>query len=1026
MQMLLLVAFLSVLLSCRATAQVAVERWRVPSLSRPMPLSYTPIYLDDRNVVVQGIPSRTSEITYVDTRGGRRTVIPDIVDYRHLQNEDGLYALRRDGAVCHIDDATQALRIVGRVPAGAELIDVDEASRITICRMYPMLYLVYDDGQPRVKELHLEPPYGDDHVVLMDGGRKVLHVQGFSQADTIPPRIITYDVESGLKMSDIAGPSTTTYYYPTSKRTAQVGDSTFLDLTNGTFFTRSERVLEFASDTIHAWYEYPAPDTMIVRLCVDTARGPMTAYRLSTSSRTYREFYVRNGFFHMVTDERYWIIDVAKEVVVDSGRNDANRFMQWPVALNRDGSIGLYVRYVADDGDKVYVVDRIGRRILDSIPGVFMPRSTTYHIEGDTIVAWYDDAVARVSRNTLRNDRVVRRHDPRTLRHVKYLGDRRSLCIVDSAGTVAIVSSGSEPIACPPLVTFVDEKVATDKHLILDPEGGQLHLTAKGYMNVDVSTQMTFEHRSYKDSLTAMRKRNWRFQVAGTGGDTLIAVCPDCAEPLGSQIRIIGPNGIDNVDLGMPVTGMRIRDNRTPRAIVMMSATGDSIRAIDAVARKVYPGPQIQAVVSSRACEDGSGLVIEYANGDSLMLYDFREGTMLWKGRRPIDTRYTAPDASAIIIAHRTHDTVRVIRYGRGGDTAQVGPLVIVAESAYFTVSGYADAIVYYHQDTIHRIDLTDRTAIEYRMEMPFRNGTISDFITDRHGRTAFFSYTGSIGQNEDRHQTFIGVLDFSNGRGYLMPSLFEADVPRVVDAIPGPIIGGEQAGSYMIGTDGRVLGCYPSYVRAQLENGNLLCSRYGGTDNATMIEYSTDELSWSGQEYARRMEGVVDLGGSPVAIGVDGAAVVVVESPTMPRGCYFKSSPDAEGVYLGTGFLSASPLLDYVFTILGDTIFCHRTRDGVVTYRERRAHFGWIRQWADNHSVVVEREMDVRLLDLDPDATDVAAEPGDRASTDDGWKAERAFDLLGREVGMETRGLRIVVGTDASGRTRVRKVYAP
>lgn len=1026
MYLLLLLVFLPVLLPGSATAQVAAERWRIPSvrISEPPPAG-TDKYLVGRNMIIHGAPGRTPDIIYVDTRQGIRAIIPDVVDYRYLKHEDGLYALRQDGAVCYVDDATQTVRILGRVPVGAELMDIDEASRIVVCRKDPMLYVVYDDGESPMKELRFEPPYGDDKLALMDGGRRVLHVQGFSGVDTIPPRVITYDVESGLTISDVAAPSTATSYYVVSKRTAMVGDSTFLDLTNGTFFARSKGIVsELLLDTVHVGLDFSDPDALIVKACIDTARGPMPVYHLSTPARTYREFYVRDGSFHVIADDRYWIIDVAKNAIVDSGRNHVNMFMPRAVAVSGDGTVGVYAQYMEKYGDKLYVVDRIGRRILDSIPGIFMPRATTCHIEGDTLVAWYDDGIARVPRNTLRNDRVVRRFDRHTLRHVKYLGDGRSLCFVDSAGTIALVSSGSEPIACPPLMTFIDGRVNVDNHAILDPEGGQLHLTAMGYMNVDIPTQTTSEHRWYKDSLAAMREQNWRFQVVGTGGDTLVAICPGCAEPYGSQIRIIGPEGMDSVDLGEPVSGMRIRDNRTPRAVVMMPTKVDGIRIVDAIARKVYPGPQVLAVKSSRACEDGSGLVIEYANGDSLMLYDFRESAVLWKGRLPLDTRYTAPDASAIVIAHRVYDTVRVVRYRHGGDSVQVGPPVIVPESAYYTVSGNADAIIYYHHDTIHRIDLPDRTVIAHRMEMPFRNGNISDFITDRHGRTAFFSYTGPIGQGEDRYQSFISVLDFSNGRGYLMPSLFRADVPRVVGAVPAPIVVGESAGSNMIGVDGRILGCYPSYVRARLENGNLLCSRYGSTDNTMMIEYSTDKLSWSGQEYARRMVGVVDYGGSPVAIADNGAAVVSVVGPTMKGSCYYRSSPDAEGLYLGTEFVSASPSLDYVFTRLGDTVSCHRTRDGAVMHRERSGSFGRVRQWVDHHSVMIVRDTDVRLLDLDPDATDVAAESkDDRTSMDGGRMTERAFDLLGREVGMDTSGLRIVVGTDTSGRTITRKI---
>lgn len=1026
MQPLLLIVILSMLFSSRAMAQVAVERWRVPSVRIPgSPPAGTDRYLVGRNMIIHGAPGRTSDIIYVDTRQGIRAIIPDVVDYRYLKHEDGLYALRQDGAVCYVDDATQAVRILGKVPAGAELMDIDEASRIVVCRKDPMLYVVDEDGKSPMKELRFKPPYGDDNLALMDGGRRVLHVQGFSDADTIPQRVITYDVESGLTISDVAAPLTATFYYVVSKRTAMVGDSIFLDLTNGTFFTRSERVFsEFILDTVHVGLDFSDPDALIVKACIDTMRGPMPAYHLSTPTRTYREFYVRDGFFHVVADDRYWIIDVAKKVIVDSGRNHVNMFVPRAVAVSGDGTVGVYVQYMEKYGDKLYVVDRIGRRILDSIPGIFMPRATTCHIEGDTIVAWYDDGIARVPRNTLRNDRVVRRFDRRTLRHVKYLGDGWSLCIVDSAGTIALVSSGSEPIACPPLMTFIDGRVNVDNHSILDPEGGQLHLTAMGYMNVDISTQTTSEHRWYKDSLAAMRERNWHFQVVGTGGDTLVAICPECAEPYGSQIRIIGPEGMDSVDLGESVSGMRIGDNRAPGAVVMMPTKGDGIRIVDAIARKVYPGPHVLAVKSSRACEDGSGLVIEYANGDSLMLYDFRENTVLWKGSLPLDTRYTAPDASAIVIAHRAHDTVRVVRYRHEGDSVQVGTPVIVPESAYFTVSGSADAIIYYHHDTIRRIDLLDRTLIAHRMEMPFRNGNISDFITDRHGRTAFFSYTGGIGQGEDKYQSFISVLDFSDGRGYLMPSLFSADVPRVVGAVPAPIVVGESAGSNMIGVDGRILGCYPSYVRARLENGNLLCSRYGSTDNTAMIEYSTDKLSWSGQEYAHRMVGVVDYGGSPVAIADNGAAVVAAVDPTMKRSCFYKSSPDTEGLYLGTEFMSASPSLDYVFTRLGDTVSCHRTRDGAVMYRERFGYFGRVRQWVDHHSVMIVRDTDVRLLDLDPDATDVAAEPeDDRTSMDGGWMTERSFDVLGREVGVGSVGPRIVVGTDMFGRMVTRKI---
>lgn len=1025
---LLLLVFLSVLIPPCASSQTTAERWRLPTVVPWVTEQYyMPRYLDDRKMVVYGMPSSSDDIMCVEADGGIRSVTRHVVDYRHLVSEDGIYALFTDGTVCHVDDVTQAVRQIGRIPVGAELLGVDEASRIVICRKYPMLYLVYDDGQSRMKEVRLKEPYGDDQIVLMDAGSTVLHVQGFKEYyDTIAPRVVRYDVESGLVTSDVAVP-TATLMQVVSKRTMYVGDSTYMDLTDGTFFTRSRMPMyPVVMDTIHAGVMYSSlMDTLVVSLSVDTARGPAAIYRLPVE-RQYQEIYPRGGYFHVVVGDRYWTMDVAGKTIVDSGRNEVPfTFEQSPFAVSRDGATGLYVEYSRERGDKLFVVDRIRRRVLDSIPGVFMPRSKAFHVEGDSIVAWYETAAVRLGRRTLRNDRVVRTFGRNNLRFYSYLGDGRSLCMVDSTGTLAIVPAGDAPIHCPPLTTFLNGGVRLDRPVMLDPEGGQLHLTARGYLNVDISTQTTSTHRSNRVLLSTMYKANWRFQVVGTGGDTLAAVCPGCTDPYGSQVKIIMPDRIDSVDLGEPVGDLRVWDNRTPRAIVLTSVSGaQRTRVIDAIANRIYYGPVLRDMMAVRACEDGSGIVIEYASGDSLMLYDFRGDVVLWKGRRLFDTQYTAPDASAIVIARRLRDTVRVSRYPHEGEPVRIGVPVVIPGVDRYTISGFADAIVHYSNDSIHRVDLATGSSTSHRMELPFPNQEIPAFSTDRHGSTAFFMHGGSVGQGVGKYESYIGALNFSDGRGYLIPAFYNAGSPQAVEASPEPIFQDRYIESAMLGENGKIMGCYPSYVMAQLENRNLLCGGWIGLPDAGMSEYSVDTLSWSGQEYPTRLLDVVDYGGVPVAITRNGAAVIGTVTAPLKADYYYKASHDAEGLYLGTEYLGSSPSLGYVFARRGDSVLCYRTRDGGIVYGCPYAAFGTVKQWIDDRSVVIVRNTDVRLLDLDLDAMNVAEDSRSEDDIRGPVMSERAFDVLGREVGIEARGPKIIVRVDASGRGSVRKVY--
>lgn len=1028
---LLLIVIISMFFSSGATAQVAAERWRVPSI-QPWPAQqyYVPTYLPERGRVVYCSPPYTDDIMYVDLDSGVRSIVGHVVGYRRLEGEEGLYALHQDGTVSHVDDATQAVRQLGRVPVGSELLGVDESSRIVICRKYPTLYLVYDDGQPHVKEVRLEGPYGDDQIFLVNAGSTVLHVQGFKEYyDTIAPRVIRYDVESGLVTSDVAVPAAT-FVQQISKRTLYVGDSTFMDLTNGTFFTRSRMsVYPFVMDTVHAGSIFTeAMDTLIVSLSVDTARGSFTTYRLPIRQQDPYQFYPQGGYFHVMTADRYWTIDAAAKAIVDSGRNGVpSTFERDPFAVSRDGTIGLHAEYSVERGDKLFVVDRVRHRVLDSIPGIFMPRSKAFHVEADSIVAWYETAAVRMARRTLRNDKVIRSFGRNNLWFSSYLGNGRSLCMIDSTGTFAIVPAGDAPIKCPPLTTFANAGVHLEKPVMLDPEGGQLHLTARGYLNVDISTQKTFAHRSYKDLISSMYKRHWRFQVVGTGGDTLAAICPGCYEPAGSQVRIVTPGGVDSVDLGEPMGGLRIWDNRTPRAIVLSSVTEiQHVRIVDGIALKAYRGPALKDVWSYRACEDGSGMVIEYAAGDSLMLYDFRNDVVVWRGRRPFDAQYTAPDASAIVIAERTHDTVRIMRYASAGQPVRIGLPVVVPGTDRFTVSGFADVIIHYSNDSVHRVDVADGSIVSHRMEMPFPNHEIPALTTDRHGRTVFFMYRGSTGQGVGKYESYIGALNFSDGRGYLIPSFFNAGTPQSVEATPEPIFQDRYIESAMIGEDGRIMGCYPSYVMAQVENRNLLCGGWIGLPEAGMTEYSLDTLSWSGQEYPKRLLDVVDYGGVPVAIARNRSAVIGIVRAPLKTDYYFKASSTAEGSFLGTDYLGASPSLDYVFARRDDSVFCYRTRDGKVVYGCPYDAFGTIKQWVGNRSVVIVRHTDVRLLDLDPDATSVADESDPEYRVGDAVVSERAFDILGREVGPEAHGPRIVIRIDASGRKSVRKVYVP
>lgn len=1027
---LLFAVVLLALVPCFVTAQTAVERWRVPAVLPWAPSQYhIPTYIPEKGRIVYGVPPYSDDIMYIDTDGGIRSIKGQVVDYRRLATEDGLYALLMDGTVCHVDDMTQAVRQVGRIPAGAELLGVDGPSRIVICRKYPMLYLVYDDGQSGVKEVRLKEPYGDDQISLLDAGSTVLHVQGFKEYfDTIAPRVIRYDVGSGLVTSDVAAP-TATQMQLVSKRTMYVGDSTYMDLTNGTFFTRTRTVVyPFVMDTIHASVVYSSlMDTLVVSLSIDTARGPAAIYRLPVE-RQYQEIYPRGGYFHVVVGNRYWIMDAVGKTIVDSGRNEVPfTFEQSPFAVSRDGATGLYVEYSRERGDKLFVVDRIKRRVLDSIPGVFMPRSKAFHVEGDSIVAWYETAAVRLARQTLRNDRIVRNFGRNNLWFHSYMGDGRSLCMVDSTGTLSIVPAGDAPIHCPPLTTFLNGGVRLDRPVMLDPEGGQLHLTARGYLNVDISTQTTSAHRSNRVLLSTMYKANWRFQAVGTGGDTLAGVCPGCLDPYGSQVKIITPDRIDSVDLGEQVGDLRVWDNRTPRAIVMTSVSGaHRTRVIDAIANRIYYGPVLRDMMAVRACEDGSGIVIEYASGDSLMLYDFRGDAVLWKGRRLFDMQYTAPDSSAIVIARRLRDTVRVARYPHEGEPVRIGVPVVVPGVDRYTISGFADAIVHYSNDSIHRVDLATGSVISHRMELPFPNQEIPAFSTDRHGRTAFFMHGGSVGQGVSKYESYIGALNFSDGRGYLIPAFYNAGSPQAVEASPEPIFQERYIESAMLGENGKIMGCYPSYVMAQLENRNLLCGGWIGLPDAGMSEYSVGTLSWSGQEYPTRLLDVVDYGGVPVAITRNRAAVTGTETAPLKVDYRYKSSPDAEGLYLGTEFLGSSPSLDYVFARRDDSVFCYRTRDGRIVYGCPFAAFGTVKQWIGDRFVVIVRNTDVRLLDLDGEATGVAEESESEDGTSGMVISERAFDVLGREVEVEARGPKIIVRTDTSGRKSVRKVYTP
>lgn len=1023
---LLFVVVFSALVPYIVSAQPMVERWRIPSVQRWYAQQYyLPTYLPDRRMIVYGAPSYCDDIMYVDANAGIRSIKGHVVDYRHLADEDGLYALLLDGTVQYVDDATQVARRIGRVPVGSQLLGVDEASRIVICRKYPILYLVYDDGQSRVKEIRLEEPYGDDRIFLMDAGATVLRVQGFGRYDTsAAQRVVRYDVESGLVISDVAIP-TTMQMQMISKRTIHVRDSTYMDLTNGTFLTRNGgTVYPFVMDTIHVSTRYSVSmDTLIVSLNVDTARSPSTVYRLPVQ-RQYQEIYPRGGYFHVVAGDRYWTIDVAGMSIVDSGRNDVPlTFERNPFAVSRDGAIGLYVEHSLERGDKLFVVDRTRRRVVDSIPGVFMPRSNAFHVEGDSIVAWYETAAIGMARRTLRNDRVVRSFGRNNLWFRRYLGDGRSLCSIDSMGTYAIVPAGDAPVQCPPLKTFSLGGAQMDKPVMLDPEGMQLHLTATGYMNVDISTQATSAHRSYKDLILSMRRDYWQVQVVGTGGDTLVALTPGGTR---SHVRIIGPDGIDSVDIGRVVGNMMVWDNRTPRAVVLASMTDTELIVVDAVARKSYPVSPVARIWSFRACEDGSGLMIEYAYGDSLMLYDFRNDTILWKGERPFDAQYTAPDASAVIVAQRSQDTVHMRRYPHEGPPVEICEPVPVPTLARFTVSGFADAIVWHDRDTIHRMDIADRSVVSHRMEMPFPNGEVPAISTDRHGRTAFFMHRGSVGLDIGKYEFYIGALNFSDGRGYLIPSVFNMGTPEVVKASPDPIYYDRYMESIMIDGNGRITGCYPTYTMAQMENRNILCGGWVGLPPVGMSEFAVGTLSWSGQEYPKRLVDIVDYGGVPVAIGRNRSAVFAVEKESPKIGYYYRASPDAEALFLGTEYVSSSPSLDYVFARRGDSILCYRTRDGKVLYGCPYHAFGTVKQWTDDHSAVVVRNTDVRMLDLDPDATFVAEQSRSESDVRGTTTSERAFDVLGREVDIDASGPKIIVRTDASGRNSTRKIYTP
>lgn len=1021
---LFVLILLSALVPSRITAQTAVERWRIPTVRPWAPARYhTPIYVPGKGRIVYGIPPYSGDIMYIDTDSGIRSTVGPIVDYRPLEHEDGAYALFADGTVGYIDDMTAGVRPLGRIPAGAELLGVDEALHTVICRKFPKLYLVRDDGEPRVKEIPLFGPEGDDRIVLVDGGATVMHMQGFSSHDA---RIIRYDAETGLVTSneEMKRPLMKDLI---SKRTMHVGNGIYLDLTKGTFFLRAwTSAYTFEMDTVHVFPLFSPGDTLALATSVDTARGPGTVFRFPVSRRGYTEIYPRYGFVHVVAHERYWVIDVAAKVVVDSGRNDVPlTFERKPFALSRDGSLGLYMEHSFERGDKLYVVDRIKRRVLDSIRGGFMPRSKAFHVEGDSIVAWYETAAVRMSRRSMWNDGTVRSFGKNNVRFHSYLGEGRSLCLIDSMGTFAIVPAGDAPIQCPPLTTF-GEAGKSDIPVMFDPEGGQLHLTSRGYMNVDISTQMTSAHRSYKDLIASMSKDYWRFQVVGTGGDTLAAVCSGCAGSLASQVRIIGPGGIDSIQLDDPLTDMEVQDNRTPRAIMFASPQRQRIVVVDGIGLKGYVVPVPDGIRAIRACEDGSGVMFEYAFGDSLMLYDFRNGTVLWKDRRPFDAQYTAPDASAVIIARRSRDTVHVTRYPLTGAHAEVCEPIPVPDAARFAISGFADAIIWHDHDTVHRMELVDRSVVSHRMEMPFPNREVPAITTDRHGRTVCFMYRGSVGQGVGKYESYVGALNFSDGKGYLIPSFFEAGLPLTVDAVPEPIFHHRYVESVMFGEDGKIIGCFPSYVKAQVENGNLLCGGWVGLPSVGMTEYSVGRLSWSGQVYPKRLVDVVDYGGIPVALNRNRAAIFAVEKEPLKMEYYYRASPDAEALFLGTEYLGSSPSLGYVIAGRGDSIFCYRTRDGKVLYGCPTRTFGAITQWIDEHSVIVTRHTDVRLLDLDPDATSVAEGPQSEGGADGTTMSERAFDVLGREVDIEARGPKIIIGSDASGKSKVRKVYTP
>jgi len=1015
---------LSALVPYRTTAQSAVERWRIPVVLPWTPSRYhIPIYIPEKSRIVYGIPPYSDDIVYVDVEGIRSTV-GSVVDYRHLEHEDGSYALFVDGRVGYIDDMTAAVRFLRRITAGAELLGVDEALHTVLCRKDSMLYLVRDDGEPQVKEIQLFGQ-GDGQIVLVDGGATVMHMQGFANHTA---RIIKYDVESGLVTSNEEVPLARTAEM-ISKRTMHVGEGRYLDLTNGRFFSRNGEIASrFVMDTVHVVSMLSPGDTLVLSVSIDTARGSGTVFRFPLRGHGFAEIYPKHGSVHVVAHERYWVIDVANKAVVDSGRNDVPfTFVQEPFALSRNGSLGLYMEHSFERGDKFFVVDRIKRRVLDSIRGGFMPRSKAFHVEGDSIVAWYETGAARMSRRSLWNDRAIRRFGKDNLRFFNYLGDGRSLCFVDSMGTYAIVPAGGGPVHCPPLTAF-GAAWELDVPVMFDQEGGQLHLTAKGYMNVDISTQGTSAHPLYKDLIASMYKEGWRFQIigAGAGVDTLAAICPGCAEPHGSQFRIVGPNGIDSFQLDDPSMGMEIQDNRTLRAVVLVSNTRRVIAVVDGIGRKGYRVPMPGGMRAFRACEDGSGLMLEFALGDSLMLYDFRNGTVLWKDRRPSEARYTSPDASAVIIAERSRDTVRVMRYPRTGPSAEICEPIPLPDRARFAISGFGDAIVWHDRDTIHRIDIADRSIVSHRMEMPFANGEVPAISTDRHGRTVHLMHRGSVGQGAVRGESYIGALNFSDGKGYLIPSFVGGDLPLATDAVPEPIFYDRNVESIMLGEDGRIMGCFPSYVMAQLENGNLLCGGWVGMPMVGMMEYTVGTLSWSGQKYPKRLVDVTDYGGIPVAISRKRAAIIAINDMSSGTRYYYKTSADAEALFLGTECMGASPSLDYVFARRDDSVFCYRTRDGAVLYGCPFDAFGTVKQWVGERSVIIARHTDVRLLDLDPDATSVADEAGPEGHADGAVMRERAFDLLGREVDIDARGPKIIVGVDASGRRHARKTYRP